>query len=170
MPPLPNLKKNPVFFQKEPSFFFFKKTNFRIRFEKSYHFTRILRQICYNLVVKNFHGQIIGHFHSHRTLSIGKNEEKVRFERFQWMIFLPHYKCGRKIKNDIIERLGEDSSFCDKCFRKSIFKKKRLIFAFLNISTPPIFMIAPDVFCLACSADFNVPSLPGCANFLALFT
>ena len=45
-----------VFFSKETHLFFQKKTNFT-RFEKSYYFSRILRQICFNLASKNFQRQ-----------------------------------------------------------------------------------------------------------------
>ena len=47
---LPILKKNQVFFQKKFSYVF----------EKSYYFSRILRQLCYNLVMKNFQIQNVG--------------------------------------------------------------------------------------------------------------
>ena len=65
-------KKNQVFFKKkfEP-------------FEKSYYFSRILRQICYNLLIKSFQTQKVS---QHRTLSIGIHwvKKNVRVER---MIF-----------------------------------------------------------------------------------
>ena len=57
--PVPILKKFTVFHE-TPNF---------VRFEKSYYLTRILRQIFHNLSMKKFHGQNIGHFHSHRTLA-----------------------------------------------------------------------------------------------------
>ena len=51
LPPLSILKKIQVFFQKNPSIFPEKNPNFE-RFENSYYSSRILRQICYNLVKK----------------------------------------------------------------------------------------------------------------------
>ena len=54
LPPSAILKKNQVFFHKNPSFFFKKKFE---RFEKPYHFSHILRRNCYNVVIKKFHGE-----------------------------------------------------------------------------------------------------------------
>ena len=51
LPPLPILKKIKFCFQKKT--FFSKRPNFRM-FEKSYYFSRLLWQICYNLVRKKF--------------------------------------------------------------------------------------------------------------------
>ena len=51
LPPLVILKKIKFFFAKTHNFFFKKPPNFE-RFEKSYYFRRILRQICYNSVKK----------------------------------------------------------------------------------------------------------------------
>ena len=50
LPPLAILKKI-KFFSKNPCVFSKKDPNFE-RFEKSYYFSRILRQICCNLVTK----------------------------------------------------------------------------------------------------------------------
>ena len=90
-------KKSSVFFQKTP-FFLKKKTNF-VCFEKSYYFNRTVRQICYNLVIKHFHGQNrrTSDLITQWTFLIGKNVENIQFQRFEWMIFLPYYKYGRKI-------------------------------------------------------------------------
>ena len=49
-------KKIQDFFSKNPSIFPKKQPNFE-RFENSYYFSRILRQICYNLMKKRFHIQ-----------------------------------------------------------------------------------------------------------------
>ena len=46
------LKKIQDFFSKNPSIFLKTTSNFE-RFEKSYYLSRILRQICYNLMKKN---------------------------------------------------------------------------------------------------------------------
>ena len=78
-PPSPIVKIS--FFSKKSHHFSEKNPNF-IRFEKFHYFNRILRQICYILVIKKFHGQRsepsnIGHL-QHRTSSIGKTvKQKV---------------------------------------------------------------------------------------------
>ena len=48
----------------------------------TYCFSHILRLICCNLEIINFHGQDIGHFQSHRTLSIGKVLKKRSISAF----------------------------------------------------------------------------------------
>ena len=50
LPLLAILRRIQVFFRKSPTLFS-KNTNFE-RFEKSYYFSHILWQICYNLVIK----------------------------------------------------------------------------------------------------------------------
>ena len=60
-------------------------------YEKSYHFSRTLRQICYNLVIKNFsqnRPDILP-----RQLASKLKKENVPVE---WMIFPLYYKDGRK--------------------------------------------------------------------------
>ena len=69
------------FFPKKKPIFFKKKTISHV-LRKSYYLSRILRQLCYILVIKSFHSQNIGHFYSHQTLSIVKNVEKRRISAF----------------------------------------------------------------------------------------
>ena len=49
------LRKKSSFFRKRP--FIFTKNQTSVRFEKSYYFHRIVRQICYKLVIEKFQGQ-----------------------------------------------------------------------------------------------------------------
>ena len=56
LPSLTILKKC-VFFRKKNHLFFRKKPQNFVRFEKFYYFSRNLRRICYNLVMKNFETQ-----------------------------------------------------------------------------------------------------------------
>ena len=67
-----DFEKSGFSLKKTPIYFFQKKF---VRFEKSYYFSRNLRQICFNLVKKNFQAQScpdiaseVGHHHlaSHR--------------------------------------------------------------------------------------------------------
>ena len=53
---LPTLKKKSGFFSKKTQNFL-NQTQISYVFEKSYYFSRILRQICCNLVIKNFQSQ-----------------------------------------------------------------------------------------------------------------
>ena len=46
--------KFPTFTDFEKKIIFFQRTQISYVFEKSYYFDRILRQICYNLLIKNF--------------------------------------------------------------------------------------------------------------------
>ena len=74
LPPIPLLKKN--FFDRE-HLFFQKNPNF-VRFEKSYYFSRILRQICNNLVEKNSRSE---HKHSQLSrLGVRITANRVAFE------------------------------------------------------------------------------------------
>ena len=67
-----DVDKKSNFFPKKPSFR--KKTQIAYVFEKSYNCIRILRQICYNLVTKNFHNQnrALFIFCRNRAILIGK--------------------------------------------------------------------------------------------------
>ena len=64
-----------------------------------YHFSLILRQICYNLVLKNFRGQkvknftILSHARTAQLASIGQK----RIRRLYG--FLSIFKCGWKLKS-----------------------------------------------------------------------
>ena len=121
LPALPILRKKIMFLA------IFQKSNF-VRFEKSYYFSRIQRQIRYNLVMRNFHNQNrrISDTFTHQTSSIGKN---VGFQRFEWMIVLPYYKYGWKI---ITKRRITDHKI-------SLYRKKEKIFYFrclYNLLTP----------------------------------
>ena len=75
--PLLSILKNSIFFEENPNF---------VPFEKSYHFNRILRQICYNLVLKAFRGQnrqTADNLTSH-LINWQKHKKNVHFE---WIIF-----------------------------------------------------------------------------------
>ena len=78
--------------------FFFQKILFLYVFGKSYYFSRILRQICFNLVMKTFQIQNILDIW---TFSIRK--QTLKKSRVEWMIFLPYYKCGRKMTFLVVE-------------------------------------------------------------------
>ena len=78
---------NLLFFQKSRFFNVLRDLNTSVTF--------IPRQVCYNLVVKNFQGQKvseseIGHY---ELILIVKN---VSFDRFEWTVFLPCFKYGGK--------------------------------------------------------------------------
>ena len=62
-----DFEKIQIFFQKDPNF---------ERFEESYHFKRILRQLCYNLVKKSFHVQWREHTCRCSVNAIGKHRVK----------------------------------------------------------------------------------------------
>ena len=95
LPPLAILKKDQIFFKK-PSFFQ-KNPNFE-RFEKSYYFSRILRQICDNLVIKKFSSSESVQFRTSDIINWQTSSKKnVRFSRLECMIFLPYHKHGQKI-------------------------------------------------------------------------
>ena len=81
LPLLPILKK----------FFFQKTSNFVRIFEKFYYFSRILRQICYRLLIKIFKFRIWA----------ARNNWQVRIKNAggERTILLPFYKYGRKIIN-----------------------------------------------------------------------
>ena len=90
-PPLPILRKY-ILLKKH---FFFKKKNeiknvFENVFENFFYFSRILRQICYNLVIKVSNFRTVGH---RAFQSAGKRKKNARPE---WMIFLPYIIMGRK--------------------------------------------------------------------------
>ena len=89
LPPSLILKKF-NFFEKKTRFFF-QKTQLSCVFEKSSYFSRILRQICYNLVIKNF--QFSLGILPEQTAS--KRKKNVHFES---MIILPYNKYGGKNK------------------------------------------------------------------------
>ena len=74
---------------------FFKQTQISYVFEKSYYFSRIVRQDCYHLVMKNFES----HTRTFAQFQLANNREKEQklTSRVEWMIFLPCYKYGRKI-------------------------------------------------------------------------
>ena len=55
------------------------------------YLSRSQRQICYNLVIKNFQIQNLG------ILPGLLASKRKKTHRFDWMIFLPYYKYGRII-------------------------------------------------------------------------
>ena len=71
--------------------FFKKKTNF-VRFENSYYSSRILRQICNNLVMKS---QIEIHPDFTRYLNNWQVNVKTNV-RVELMILLPYLNVGKK--------------------------------------------------------------------------
>ena len=66
MPTLAILKKSSFF--SKPFFVLPKKSKF-VRFEITYYFSRILPQICYNLVNKNFQAQKVSKFRNYQLAS-----------------------------------------------------------------------------------------------------
>ena len=70
--------KNSSFFSTKKNFFFKKTQSLYFLVEKSYYFISILRQICYNLVMKNFQFRTAGNF---LLSSKGKNT------LIEWIIF-----------------------------------------------------------------------------------
>ena len=91
--PLGFLKKSFFFFEK-PIYFFKKDPNFE-RFEKSYYFSRILRQICYNLVKKCLHVQKREQTCRCRVNAIGNHRVKKTSE----MVHLRGRFCFHILKN-----------------------------------------------------------------------
>ena len=87
--PLAILKKN-QFFSKDPSISSKKETIFE-RFEKSYYFSRILRQICYNLFKKITLRNVNEHRERHWQTS-GKKDAPFLVEDFTPLL----YKHGAK--------------------------------------------------------------------------
>ena len=69
--------ENPIFSQKNQVLYVF---------ENSYYSSRILRQLCYDLVVKNFQSQNRPHIRSSDILNWQVNVKNVRVEK---VIFLP---------------------------------------------------------------------------------
>ena len=91
-----NFEKIQDFFRKSHLFFFWKNPNFE-RFEIFHYFSRILRQICYNLMEKNSESWTtdVGSFTRAQLANIGLKNELIWEEDFAF-IFL---RIWRKIKN-----------------------------------------------------------------------
>ena len=88
------LKNSRVFSQKTHLFFLKKNPNFE-RFEKFYCFSRILRQICYNLMKKNWHSNTwtrVGSFTRAQLANIGEKERTYLRGRFCF----PYFQHGAK--------------------------------------------------------------------------
>ena len=90
------LEKNILFFSKKTNHFFEKIRTSNL-LEKSYYFNRIRPQICYNLVLKNFHIQNRRVEQSVRSDIFNWKANVKNNVRVEWMIFLPYYKNGWKI-------------------------------------------------------------------------
>ena len=73
-PFVPILKRK-TFFHKNP---LSKKKQISYVFKKSYYFSRIVRQICYNLVMKNFKFRIVRTFGHFQLAS--KREKNARYK------------------------------------------------------------------------------------------
>ena len=105
---------------------FSQKNPILVRFEKAYYFSHILRQTCYNLVIRNFDGENI------RTLSIGKQRKNVRFQRFEWMIIIAYYKYGWKIiitpiyQKHFFLHLG-CGAFNWRCFNQPLISRSHML-------------------------------------------
>ena len=76
-----------IFFQKTQHFFS-KKEYFLYLFEKSYCFSRIQRQICFDLMMKNFLTQ---------NLPWQLVNKRNKTQRVEWIFLLPYYEYGQKI-------------------------------------------------------------------------
>ena len=95
-----NFAFNSSFFSKKKYPFFQEFSTF-VRFEKFY-FHRTLRQICHNLMRKVSNSERDTSVKSD-ILNWQKRKKNVRFQRFEWMIFLPYYKYRWKIIRRCIE-------------------------------------------------------------------
>ena len=115
-------------------FFFNQKANFLFKklfsyvFEKFYYFSCILRQICYELVIKKLKLRFIfwSVYPDHWQVNV-----KKEIHRVEWMIFLQYHKYGRKILNFGNEYLP--------CNRDSIYillecSKLKVSFYYFNFS------------------------------------